>query len=346
MISRLDRVRRALKRSGLGALLVSNPANIFYLSGFEGRDSLLVLTLSDCCIITDFRYEEEARSAAGGFEIISGGSCIHEKFAHIIKKSRARKVGFEPHHMTVRDSELFEGACHLKLLKSSYLIERLRMIKDACEIRAIKGPARVAKEALKFISKDIVPGRNERQTAGRVNYHLANLGAEKPSFDTIVLSGPNTSMPHGRPSKRVFEDPDLVMVDFGARIGGYSSDLTRMFFVGKISKSANTIYNIVRTAQLKAIEKIRPGARISDIDKAARSYISDKGFEKYFGHATGHGIGIDIHELPRICSKNNSRLRPGMVFSVEPGIYLPGKFGVRIEDTVLVTDNGYEVLTT
>ncbi|MDD5504526.1 MAG: Xaa-Pro peptidase family protein [Candidatus Omnitrophica bacterium] len=345
MINRLDKVRRAMKRLGLDALLVSNPANIFYLSGFEGCDSLLVLTLSDCYILTDFRYAEEAFAAAKGFLIISEGPSIYEKFAYVIKKSKAGRVGFEPHYMPVRDSELLGCASCLELRKTSYIIERLRAVKDAHEIAAIKRSASIARKTLELISSQIIPGRGERQTAGRVNYYMSRFGADMPSFNTIVLSGPNSSLPHGRPSDRVFEVSDMIMVDFGARAKGYSSDLTRMFFVGKISKSVNTIYNIVKTAQLKAIEKIRPGVKISDIDKAARSYIAGKGFEKYFGHATGHGIGIDVHELPRISSKNNSRLAQGMVFSIEPGIYLPGRFGIRIEDMVMVTGAGCEVLT-
>ena len=345
MNERLKRLRRILKRLNIDALLVSNPSNIFYLTGFAGHDSLLVVSRSSAHIITDFRYEEEARMYKPGFTVVSEKGGLSEKAACIIKKDKIRRIGFESHFMTVDDKNVLTGMVKARFLATPNIIERLRIVKEAGEIKKIKEAACITKKTFKMISRDIAPGMSEKDIACKIDFYMRTLGADRNSFDTIALSGGNSSMPHGRPGDRKIRSGDLVMVDFGTRLNGYSSDLTRMLFVGKISQYINIIYSIVRTAQKKAIDAIRPGVKISEIDKTARSYISDKGFGEYFGHATGHGIGIDVHEFPRINSKNHTKLREGMVFSVEPGIYIPGKLGVRIEDMILVTETGCEVLT-
>jgi Xaa-Pro aminopeptidase len=345
MKERIKKLRRVLKRLNVDALLVSNPSNIFYLSGFAGDDSLFLLTHSDACLITDFRYREEANRLAQGFTIISEEGTLYEKASYAIKRHRVRDIGFESHHMTVMDKDMFCGMIKARFRAVPHIIEGLRCIKDTGEIEKIKKATGIAKQAFKTISKDIKKGIREKDIACKLDFNMQTLGAERPSFDTIVLSGANSSMPHGRPAKKRLVEGDPVMIDYGARVNGYNSDLTRMLFVGKISQYINIIYSIVRTAQKKAIDKIMPGIKISDIDRVARAYISDKGFGKYFGHALGHGIGIDVHEFPRISLKNHAKLKEGMVFSVEPGIYIPGKFGIRVEDMVLVTEKGHEVLT-
>jgi Xaa-Pro aminopeptidase len=345
MNERIVKLRRVLKRLKIDSFLVSNPSNIFYLSGFTGNDSLLLLTDSSAHIITDFRYAEEAQASSEGFSIISEQKGLIKKAAFAIKKEHVRRVGFEPYHMTVMEKSVLSGMVKAKFLATEYLVEKLRMVKDAGEIEKIKKAAGIAKKTLKILPKYIKPGVSEKSIADKIDFYQRSLGADKPSFDIIALSGENCSMPHGRPGLRKVKPKDAVLVDFGARVNGYTSDLTRMFFVGKMAQYINIIYSIVSTAQKKAIDKIRPGIRISEIDKAARSYISDKGFGRYFGHATGHGIGIDVHEFPRINLKNKTRLKDGMVFSVEPGIYIPGKLGVRVEDMVLVTQKGCEVIT-
>ena len=342
---RIDKTRRALKHLNIDAFLVSNPSNIFYLSGFIGHDSLLVLTYCGIYIITDFRYKEETEKYAKGFIVISEKGTLYEKAAYIIKKDRIRSIGFESQYMTVRDKDIFTGMIKARFQATLNLVERLRTIKEAVEIERIRESADIAKQVFKMISKDLRPGKCEREIACKIDFYMRTFGADRSSFDTIVLSGENSSMPHGRPGARKIRLGDSVMIDFGAQLNGYSSDLTRMLFVGKISQYINILYSVVKSAQKKAIDEIRPGVKISEIDKIARSYISDKGFGKYFGHATGHGIGIDVHEFPRISLKNHTKLKEGMVFSVEPGIYIPGKIGVRVEDMILVTEKGCEVLT-
>ena len=262
-----------------------------------------------------------------------------------MKSSGAKKIGIESNHITVREKEVLEGLTGNKLLPAFMLIEGMRVIKDDGEIMLIRKAADVARRTCVKISKDIRHGISEKHLAAKIDFTMKSLGADQPSFETIVASGPNASMPHARPTGRNIGNNEAVVMDFGARIDGYNSDLTRTHIIGRINKHYNIIYSIVKDAQLQAISRIRPGIKIADIDKAARGYITKKGFGKYFGHATGHGIGLDIHELPSISSKAPSIIKENMVFSVEPGIYLPGEFGVRIEDTILVNSKGCEVLT-
>lgn len=341
----MDKVRRGLKRLKIEALLVSNPSNIFYLSGFYGQDSILLVTPDENYIITDFRFEQEAKKHALGFEIILGPGNLYQKTARLIKRLSLKRLGFESGHLTVEREDSLTSLIAGKLLPVSGLIENLRVIKYPDEIEAIKTSACITKKVLKRIIKEVKNGRTEKDIAAKIDFLLKKEGADSSSFDTIVASGENASMPHARPQKRRIRSGDVVVLDFGARCDGYSSDLTRTLFVGRISPYLYIAYSIVAAAQKRAISRIKPGVKISEIDGAARDYITEKGFGNYFGHATGHSVGIDVHELPSINSKNRTMLKAGMVFTVEPGIYMSGIGGVRIEDMVLVTKNGYEILT-
>jgi len=342
---RIKKTRRALKRFNAQALIVSNPSNIFYLSGFRGDDSVLVVTPDENYIITDFRFEQEAEKNSPGSEIITGQGNIYQKIAKLAKRLSIKHIGFESAHIKVRQAEILGSLIAGKLIPVVGIIENLRIIKYPDEIAAIRTSACIAKKVLKRIIKEIKNGKTEKEIAAQIDFLLRKEGADKNSFDTIVASGENSSMPHARPQKRKIRTGDAVVLDFGATCDGYSSDLTRTFFVGKISKHLSLLYNTVSIAQKKAISRVSPGVKISEIDKAARSYITEKGFGDYFGHATGHSIGIDVHELPGINSKNHATLKEGMVFTIEPGIYIPGFGGVRIEDMVLVNKKGCEVLT-
>jgi Xaa-Pro aminopeptidase len=345
MISRIEKTRRALARLKLDALLVSKPSNIFYLSNFSGHDSLLLITKSLNYIITDFRYEEQARAAGGNFIVAAQPGSLFKKAADIINNSGILRAGFESHYITVKEKDALSSKIVTGISPVSNIIEKIREKKESDEISSIKASAEIIKRVFKLVKKDIKKGVTEKEIAARIDCLIRVLGAESPAFNTIVLAGENSSMPHGTPSDKCIKSGQPIVLDFGARLNGYSSDLTRTIFVGKICKYVNTIYNIVESAQKKAIEKIKPGIEIAEIDKVARSFIHNKGFGKYFGHATGHGIGLDVHELPGINSKNHAKLKEAMVFSVEPGIYIPGRFGVRIEDMVVVTGNGCEVIT-
>jgi len=345
MKQRVSKLKRLLKRHKLDALLISRPSNIYYISGFTGSDSYSLITSGQNYIITDFRYREQAHKEAKGFEVITKPVGLLRKATNLLKSLSLKKTGFESDHLTVRESQVIASALKKKLLPTSQLIEKLRIVKEPEEIEAIKESASIARNVLKIIIKEIKPGCREKDIAAKADFLLRKKGADRPAFETIVASGPNASMPHARPRTRRIRPSEPIIIDFGANFRGYNSDLTRTHFVGRIEKHFKLIHSIVADAQSKAIDRVTPGKRISEIDKIARDYITKKGFGSYFGHATGHGIGIDIHEWPDINSRNHAILREGMVFSVEPGIYIPGQGGIRIEDMVLVTKKGHRVLT-
>lgn len=342
---RIYRIRRRFKRLKADSFLVLNPSNIFYLSGFYGSDSALLITSEASYIITDFRYEQEAEEATEGFEIITGRAGFYKKAAGLIRRLSLKRTCFESGHISVKDAAVLTGLMDRKPLPVSGLVEGLRVIKDAGEVEAIKVCADIVKKVLKRIVKEVKNNKTEKEIAARIEFLLKTEGADKASFDTIVASGKNASMPHAVPTMKRIRAGEAVVMDFGARYNGYSSDLTRTLFMGKISQRLNILYSIVKAAQDRAIRRIRPGIKISEIDRAARDYIAKRGFGDCFGHATGHSIGIDVHEPPSINSGNHATLREGMVFTVEPGIYIPGTGGVRVEDMVLVTRRGCEVLT-
>jgi len=342
---RIQKVKKILERLELDAILVSNPSNIYYLSSFSGHDSYLLITKEDDYVITDFRYTQQAKKEADGFEVVDLPSSLFKKTANLIERLKLKRIGFESAYMSVKEAQVLSSASNRRLHPTFGLIEKLRIIKDEQELKLIKKAASLARFTSKEISKELKAGKTEKEIAARIDFLAKTRGGDGPSFSTIVASGASASMPHAQPTAKRIRASEPIIIDFGVRFKGYSSDLTRSSFVGKIDERFKLIYSIVSAAQTKAIDKIKPGIKISDIDKAARSYILKKGFDKYFGHALGHCIGIDVHELPSINSKNHSILKEGMVFSVEPGIYIPGWGGVRIEDMVLVTRKGCEVLT-
>ncbi|NQT89857.1 MAG: aminopeptidase P family protein [Candidatus Omnitrophica bacterium] len=342
---RIQRLRRSLRCLRVDAFLISNPSNIYYMSGFRGTDSYCLISLTDCFIITDFRYMEQAEKEAPYFSLVTGPKGLLKKTTGLIRNARLKRVGFESDHLTVKEAEVIGSARGFKFCPVFQLIEKFRIIKDAQEIAYIRKASNIAKGVLHKVIKGIKQGEREKDISLKIDLLLEKRGAEASAFETIVASGANASMPHARPTARRIKSKEPVVMDCGARFNGYNSDLTRSRFVGKIDKSLILIYSSVAEAQALAIKKVAPGVKISDIDKAARNYITKKGFGSHFGHAAGHGIGIDVHESPGINSKNHSTLKEGMVFSIEPAIYIPGWGGVRIEDLVLVTAKGHEVLT-
>lgn len=345
MNERVEKLRHAVRLVGAQAILVSKPSNIYYLSNFSGHDSLLLISALSAVLITDFRYAQQAEAECKGLEVISDNRGLYVKASCLINKLKVRKVAVESGHMTIRGLDILKKLIKARIIPVHGIAEKQREIKDADEISKIKKSAGIAKGAMGLIKKFIKPNKSEKYIAGKIEVLALALGADTRAFDTICLTGENASMPHGRPGLSRITAENPVLVDFGVKLSNYSSDLTRMFFPGKMSKHVNTIYNIVDTARKKAIARIKPGIRISEIDTAARGYISSKGFGKYFGHATGHGVGIDVHEFPSINAKNFNKIRQGMVFTVEPGIYIPGVTGARVEDMVVVTENSAEVIT-
>jgi len=334
----------------MDGLIVSSDANISYLTGSPSRDSKLLISKNKNVYFTDSRYITAAKKALGSKFIIKK---VKHSFAKIIAETCAElkleTVGFEDRALSVAEhrhlQKEFSHRHRLEPVPCSGLVESLREIKDAQEIENIRQSLAITALALKFAQEIILPGRKELEIVGELERFIRYHGAEKAAFEIIVASGPNSAYPHHLPTQRKIKENEPVMIDIGVDYLGYKSDLTRVFFLGKMDALARRIYNIVTEAQKRAIKKIKPGVEISQIDAAARDFIAQKGYAKYFGHALGHGVGLETHEAPNISPNNHGRLKPGMVFTVEPAIYLPGKFGIRIEDMVLVTRKGAEVLS-
>ena len=263
----------------------------------------------------------------------------------VIEKEGLRRVGFDDAYMTVRDCEKYREKLHAELVPASDLLGSLRRVKDAEEIESMIAAQRIAEKALSDIFNEIKPGVTEKEIAARLQYLMLHYGAENMSFDPIVVSGPNGSLPHGVPSEKAIQSGEFVTMDFGCIKNGYCSDMTRTVAVGSVTEEMKTVYETVLKAQLAGIAKAKAGVTGRDIDAAARKVIEDAGYGKYFGHSFGHSLGVEIHEAPNAAPMNDQPMPCGAVISAEPGIYLPGKLGVRIEDVIILGEDGCEDIT-
>jgi Xaa-Pro aminopeptidase len=343
--SRLKRLKKALGKSGLSSMLVTRDANVAYLSGFTGSDSMLVITADSQFFLTDSRYIEEARDTVTGFNITDVAPSAYEAIGSIVRANRIKRMAFESMHMpydVVRHLGQRLGRVSLVPLKN--VVEGLRAVKDEREIALIKRSAGLTKRTLKAVIGKIRPGTPEAEAAAALECAYIKSGA-KPSFPSIVASGANSSRPHARPTSRRIAKNDIVMIDTGCSLDGYNSDITRTVMVGSVKDEIKKIYGIVKSAERFALDAVAAGRKASEIDRAGRQYIKDKGYGKFFGHSMGHGVGLEVHEEPSISEKSGAVLEPGMVFTIEPAIYIPRLGGVRIEDMVLVTEKGRELLT-
>ncbi len=346
---RLNALYAVLKQNDIGGLFLSSPANISYITGYNSRDSFLVISKKKNLYLTDSRYTEEAKKTLNpAFSVEqANGLIINSSIADFCDQMGIISLGFEEEYFSFAQYQRLKKTlgASIKLIPSRYLLERLREIKTLDELIKIREATEITINALRFIKNLIVPGKREIEIAGDLERFIRYSGATGASFDIIVASGPNSSFPHHLSSHRKVANNEPVLIDIGVNFFGYKSDLTRVFFLGKISTLVARIYDIVVQAQNKAINKIKPGTAISEIDAAAREYITQKGYGSNFGHNLGHGIGLEVHEFPNISAKNTEKLKKGMVFTVEPGIYLPGKFGIRIEDTVSVNKEGVDIIS-
>jgi len=349
MNNRLRIIYQKLKKIKAGAFFITSAGNISYLTGLLSRDSFLVISEKTNYYLTDFRYTEEAKSLLKNrFRIMEVSKPIPEVLGQICRKMRCKKLGYEEKSISAATfAKLKEtlGADRIELVPVEGVIETLRMIKRADELEKIRRATAITVEALKFAKTLIKTGIKEIEVAAEIERFIRYKGARTSAFEIIVASGPNSSRPHHITSQRRIKPGETVLVDVGVDYNGYKSDLTRVFFSGRISSITRRIYGIVREAQNKAIKAIKPGVLIHKIDAAARQYITRKGYGGFFGHALGHGIGLEVHEAPQISSKETNTLKENMVFTVEPAIYLAGRFGIRVEDMVLVNRKGCEVLS-
>lgn len=336
-----------LKEKNLDGLIVSSEANISYLSGFKSRDSYAIISGKENIYITDSRYTQEVKKKLRGFKLIEVNGSVFKLISDCCNRLKLNRVGFEERYASFAEyHKIKEGLkTFVELVPTYSLVETLRMVKSEEELKKIKKAVQITVKAFDFIKEIISPGKAEVEIAAELERFIRYNGASYAAFEIIVASGPNSSFPHHLTSARKIKKNEPVLIDMGVDYSGYKSDLTRVFFSGKLNSFEKKVYDIVLKAQNLAINNIKPSINISVLDTLARQYIAKQGYDKFFCHNLGHGIGLEVHEGPHITKKENSKLAPGMVFSVEPGIYLPGKFGIRIEDLVLVTRKGVEVIS-
>lgn len=341
MSERVERLRAQLEADGLDAVVVSSLPNMRYLSGFTSMDATLLITGRSCCLFTDFRYTIQAAAQCPGFEVLEPEpGQLADSLRDVLVRDGCRRCAFEQETMTVEQYERLR-ALPAALEPWSGPLSNLRLRKSAQEVVSLQKAQQLADQSFAEMLPRIGAGMTEREVVAELNYIGARLGSEGPSFDPIVASGPNGAMCHAVPSNRRLEKGDLVVLDFGCTVDGYHSDMTRTFAVGSASDDCRRIYDIVLEAHERALRALRAGITGRALDAVARDYITKMGYGPCFGHSLGHGFGLEIHEGPRASVRSDTVLEPGMTITIEPGIYVEGLCGVRIEDCCVVTPDGY-----
>lgn len=347
-MTRINRVLEHMAKLQVDSVIIKDVTTIRYLTGFTGDSSLLYLDRQQGVLITDGRYTEQARNEMKFFKVLeytpAGAHSIWAAAADLAKNAQAQVVGFDGAYYSYDDYTVLH-----ELLGETYMqsidFSDIRMIKDKKELDMLLKAASIADEAFIHLLEDIKPGGcTERSLAGRLEYYMRALGSEKASFDTIVASGVRSALPHGMASDKVIEVGDFITFDFGAVYKGYHSDMTRTLVVGLANSWQQEIYNIVEEAQRKGLKAAEAGMTGRELDAIVRDSITACGYGDYYVHGTGHGVGLEIHEMPMINKRGATVLQTGMIFTIEPGIYIPGKGGVRIEDTVVLTEDGARAL--
>jgi len=344
--NRVTKLREALAETGIDAFFVSSRPNVNYLSGFRGDSGWLLITDKKVYLITDFRFIDQAKDEAPNVEVVMYEGKMQDRLKELCNGEKIKRMGFESEQCTYAQyQKLSETLAGVELAGLESIVEKLRIVKENNELEAIRKAVTIADAAFEHVLGFVKPGVKEYELAAELEYSMRRSGAEKPSFDTIVASGPRGALPHGTAADREIQKGDLVIIDFGAVYNGYCSDMTRTVLVGEASPKQKEIYQLVLEAQQAAIGAVSPGAKCSEVDAVARNLIAGRGYGDNFGHGLGHGVGLEIHEDPALNTRNHDRLEEGMVITVEPGIYLSGWGGVRIEDMAVVTSQGCEVLT-
>ena len=351
MNNRIERLRQKMEEKGLEAFLVSTPENRRYLSGFSGSAGYLLITGNEAILATDFRYTEQAGGQAPDYEVMRV-SRNWQWLAEQLSKLGIKKAGFESTNMTVASyQQMTETVKELpsdgrpSLMATKGIVEGLRAVKDAEELAKLQGAIDISDKAIEEIGPRIQPGETELEVAWRLERTMRELGADALSFDTIVAAGPNGAMPHHHPTDRRVQAGEPVVIDMGALLDGYCSDITRTVCVGEPDEKFRQVYDMVLAAQLTAIETLKPAMTGGEGDGLARAVLEEAGYAEHFGHSLGHGIGLEVHEYPGVGPGSPNVLEEGMVFSVEPGVYLTGWGGVRIEDLVVLESGGARPLS-
>ena len=333
--------------SRVATLLVTRPANWFYLTGFTGESGALIVSKKGTTLVTDGRFMVQAKAEARGIRIRRQEGTLLESVARVLRDLRARRVGFDPAHMTVSELQGARKASgrQLEWVPAAGTVETLRMRKDAGELAQMRKAAILAGEIMDFAVDLLKPGVREREVAAEIEYEMRKRGAAGPSFETIVAFGNRAALPHARPTGKRLRKNELVVLDLGVILGHYCSDITRTVFVGRAPKRIQRWYKAVLEAQGAAISSAREGVACGDVDAAARRVLAGYGLDHLFVHSTGHGLGLEVHEDPRVAKGQERRLQSGNVITIEPGVYAEGVGGIRIEDDVVVHAGRTEVLT-
>ena len=343
---RVDRVRTAIAEATADALVVTNLTNVRWCSGFTGSYGVLVVTNDAATLFTDTRYATQAPA-----QISESGAAVDVRVSTDLVRDGAEMlagvavVALEADDISWAAQQQWDASLDATLVATGSMITELRSVKDDAELARMQRAAAIVDEALAETMHLLVAGTTEREIAGLLDDGMRARGASGPAYETIVASGPNAALPHARPSERALVDGDLVVIDAGSVVDAYRSDMTRTFVIGEPDDTAVAIHDIVTRAQAAGVAAVRPGIEVGDIDRVCRGLITEEGYGSEFGHGTGHGVGLDIHELPSVRGNNTAILQRGQVITVEPGIYLPGVGGVRVEDMVVVTDDGCRPLT-
>jgi Xaa-Pro aminopeptidase len=341
-------IAASLAQRNLDALLVAFSPNLRYLSGFTGSSANLLVTPGESILFTDPRYAIQAKRETGrACRVVIVKGRLTPAVSAAIAKRGLKRIGYEPARMTCDRYESLKSALPMRasLEPVAGWIEALRMVKSPGEIARIRRSVDINSQAFEQAAARLRPGATERDFAAELEYRMRRLGAEKPAFETIVAAGARSALPHAQPTAAPLRPGDLIVVDMGAFVEGYASDMTRMLFLGQPGAKVKRTYKAVLEAQLAAIDAVRPGVTAASVDRAARAVLKAHGLDRAFVHSTGHGLGLEIHEPPRLGAREKTRLQAGMAITIEPGVYLEGWGGIRIEDTVLVTQTGCEILT-
>ncbi|MBN1869896.1 MAG: aminopeptidase P family protein [Candidatus Omnitrophica bacterium] len=346
MSTRIKQLAAAFRQRKIDAFLVTKDVNITYLTGFCACESWLLVTLSRTSYITDSRFVQEAREGLKGIDVKCTKESMVKTLAEEIEKGGVKRIGIDTRNLTLFQYRMLRRNCPkgVRLVKADNLVEELRAVKDRKEIQKIRNALGVHKLAHQFIKRNIRPNIKENELLFQLERFVKSKNASF-AFDPIIASGPNSCYPHAKVTERRIRNNEPLLIDMGIDVEGYKSDLTRMFFLGKIPALVRQVFDAVNEARRCAIAEIRAGVAAAEIDYSARNYLEKQKLEKYFGHALGHGVGLEVHESPRLAHNDSTVLKEGMVITVEPAVYLPGRFGVRLEDMVLVGKNDCEILS-
>lgn len=344
-MGKLTKLRKKLEASNLDAILITSAINRRYITGFTGTAGVAIVSREDAQFITDFRYTEQAKEEIEAFNLVEHKQSLDMEISNQLNEMNVKQLGFEKDHVTYSKYEQYKQVIDTELIPVSGLVEELRLVKSTDELSIMKKAAKIADDAFEHIQAYIKPGAKEIDISNELEFFMRKQGATSSSFDIIVASGNRSALPHGVASDKEIQSGELVTLDFGALYHGYCSDITRTVAVGEISSELKKIYNTVLEANVRGVDGIKPGITGKEADALTRDYIKAQGYGDYFGHSTGHGLGLEVHEGPGLSFKTDKKLEAGMVVTVEPGIYIPGVGGCRIEDDIVLTETGNERLT-